>query len=47
MKLRDIILGQASWVKEFRDKREKEIDEKLDYNILKNKENDLDKREKL
>lgn len=47
MKLRDIILGQASWVKEFRDKREKEIDEKLNYNILKNKENDLDKREKI
>ena len=47
MKLRDIILGQASWVKEFRDKRKKEIDEKLDYNILKNKEHELDNREQI
>lgn len=47
IKLRDIIFGQASWVKEFRDKRKKEIDEKLDYNILKNKEHELDNREQI
>ena len=47
IRLRDIIFGQASWVKEFRDKRKKEIDEKLDYNILKNKEHELDNREQI
>lgn len=47
MRLRDIIFGQASWIKEFRDKRKKEIDEKLDYNILKNKETELNNREQV
>ena len=38
IRLRDIIVGQTSWVKEFRDKRMKEIDDVLDYNKLRQKE---------
>lgn len=45
IRLRDIIVGQTSWVKEFRDKRMKEIDDVLNYKKLKQKEETI-KRQK-
>lgn len=45
IRLRDIIVGQTSWVKEFRDKRMKEIDDVLDYDKLKQKEQLLEHQE--
>lgn len=45
IRLRDIIVGQTSWVKEFRDKRMKEIDDVLDYNKLRQKEETIKRQE--
>lgn len=45
IRLRDIILGQTSWVKEFRDKRMMEIDDKLNYDKLKQREEEISKQE--
>ena len=45
IRLRDIIVGQTSWVKEFRDRRMKEIDDVLDYDKLKQKEQLLEHQE--
>lgn len=45
IRLRDIIVGQTSWIKEFRDKRVKEIDEKLNYVYLKEWENQILQKE--
>nr|DAH62608.1 MAG TPA: hypothetical protein [Caudoviricetes sp.] len=45
IRLRDIIVGQTSWVKEFRDKRMKEIDDVLDYDKLKQREQLLEHQE--
>ena len=45
IRLRDIILGQTSWVKRYKDKRMTEIDEKLDYNKLKQREENITKQE--
>lgn len=38
IRLRDIIVGQTVWIKEFRDKRMKEIDDNLSYEKLKQRE---------
>lgn len=45
IRLRDIIVGQTSWVKEFRDKRMTEIDDILDYNKLRQKEETIKRQE--
>ena len=45
IRLRDIIVGQTWWVKEYRDKRVREIDEGLDYDKLKQKEELLNHHE--
>lgn len=45
IRLRDIIVGQTFWVKEFRDRRMKEIDDVLDYDKLKQKEQLLEHQE--
>lgn len=47
IRLRDIILGQTSWIKEFRDKRIKEIDDNLNYNKLKQKEEAILQQEEI
>lgn len=47
IRLRDIIIGQTSWIKEFRDMRMKEIDETLDYNNLKKREEEIKKQESI
>lgn len=45
IRIRDIMLGQTSWVKEFRDKRMEEIDGKLDYKALKQREDAISRKE--
>ena len=38
IRTRDIIVGQTAWIKEFRDKRMREIDDNLNYEKLKQRE---------
>lgn len=47
IRLRDIIIGQTSWVKEFRDLRMKEIDGILDYETLKKREEIISQQESI
>lgn len=47
IRLRDIIIGQTSWVKEFRDLRMKEIDGILNYENLKKREEIIRQQESI
>lgn len=47
IRIRDIIIGQTSWVKEFRDLRMKEIDGILDYENLKKREEKISQQESI
>lgn len=47
IRLRDILIGQTAWIKEFRDIRIKEIDEKLNYNSLKQREELIQQQENI
>ena len=45
IRLRDILLGQTSWVNEYRELRKKEIDTRLDIPILEEREKEIKKKE--
>lgn len=45
IRLRDIMLGQTSWINKYYQRRSQEIDNKLNIPILENREADLTKRE--
>lgn len=46
IRLRDIIIGQTQWIKQFRDSRMKEIEENLNYNELQKRKEEIDLKEK-
>ncbi len=45
IRLRDIMLGQTSWINKYYERRSREIDNGLNISALENKAADLDKRE--
>ena len=45
IRLRDIMLGQMSWINKYYERRSKEIDNNLNISVLESKAADLDKRE--